>query len=347
MSVLAEYLASAPGIAAPAPGGVCETDISGLIAAARSGDRAAFGPLYERYWPRVRAYLRTRLPGAAADVDDLVTEVFVTAMKKAHTFRLYECGAEGFVRWLIGIAHNELRHHWRRKDARREAQMPEWWPDSALAGSDERSPEDVAVDRLEIAALARVWPARRMRALVLQHWVGLECAEVAAALDTSTWAVYSLTRSARRAVQQGPGGRAAAIRPGDSPRCACACGAVLPARRRHGQIYLNPAHRDRAWSKRKRREAQRRYLAGDVAEDPAVDRVLALIEAGAGDGITRKALGRRTRLQSARLDRIAGLLIERGLVSERLEPGSGNRPVTRYLGRLQGGTTANGDGGFE
>ena len=48
--------------------------------AARGGDEAAFGRLYERYARVVHGLLLARVP--RADVDDLVQDVFLTAWKR-------------------------------------------------------------------------------------------------------------------------------------------------------------------------------------------------------------------------------------------------------------------------
>src|SRR5512139_2424859 len=56
-----------------------------LAAAARDGDRRAFGQLYERFAPMVHGLLLARVP--RADVDDLVHDVFLQAMKRLGSLR--------------------------------------------------------------------------------------------------------------------------------------------------------------------------------------------------------------------------------------------------------------------
>ncbi len=79
-----------------------------LVAAARGGDRTAFGRLYDRYAPMVHGLLLARVP--RADVDDLVQDAFLQAMRRLGSLR----NAEAFGPWLAAIARNRARDHWRR-----------------------------------------------------------------------------------------------------------------------------------------------------------------------------------------------------------------------------------------
>jgi RNA polymerase sigma-70 factor (ECF subfamily) len=81
-----------------------------LVAAARAGDRAAFGRLYERFAPMVHGLLLARVP--RADVDDLVQDVFLQAMRRLGSLR----NPEAFGPWLAAIARNRARDRWRRGD---------------------------------------------------------------------------------------------------------------------------------------------------------------------------------------------------------------------------------------
>ena len=69
-----------------------------LIRAAQTGDRAAFGRLYERYGTLVHGVLIARVP--YDDAEDLVQDVFVKAMQQIGTLR----EPQAFSGWLITIA---------------------------------------------------------------------------------------------------------------------------------------------------------------------------------------------------------------------------------------------------
>lgn len=88
-----------------------------LVAAARTGDRAAFGQLYERYVRMVHGILLTRVP--PGEVADLVHDVFLSALRQLHTLR--EDGAFGG--WLAMITRNRATDYFRR--ATENVELPE------------------------------------------------------------------------------------------------------------------------------------------------------------------------------------------------------------------------------
>jgi RNA polymerase sigma-70 factor (ECF subfamily) len=79
-----------------------------LVEAARDGDRAAFGRLYERYARMVHGVLLAKVP--LVEVDDLVQDVFMTALRRLSTLR--ETGSFGA--WLAAIARNRSHDYHRR-----------------------------------------------------------------------------------------------------------------------------------------------------------------------------------------------------------------------------------------
>ena len=78
------------------------------VGAARDGDRAAFGQLYERYARMVHGVLLTKVP--VSEVDDLVQDVFMRALRRLSTLR--ETGSFGA--WLTAIARNVAKDYHRR-----------------------------------------------------------------------------------------------------------------------------------------------------------------------------------------------------------------------------------------
>jgi RNA polymerase sigma-70 factor, ECF subfamily len=71
-----------------------------LVAAARSGDRAAFGELYARYARMVHGILLAKVP--ATEIDDLVQDVFLKALPRLGSLR----DASRFGPWLAAITRN-------------------------------------------------------------------------------------------------------------------------------------------------------------------------------------------------------------------------------------------------
>lgn len=132
-----------------------------LVAAARGGDRAAFGRLYELFAPMVHGVLLARLP--RSEVDDLVQEVFLQAMRRLGSLRQ----PESFGPWLAAIARNRARdHHRRGKDT---VELPD-----DVAGAPHPEGEALAV----LAAIRRLPEAYR-ETLVLRLVEGLTGPEIA------------------------------------------------------------------------------------------------------------------------------------------------------------------------
>src|SRR5258706_2819520 len=79
-----------------------------LVSAARDGDRAAFGRLYDRYARMVHGILLARVP--PREVDDLVQEVFLLALRQLHTLR----DISRFGAWLGTITRNRANDYFRK-----------------------------------------------------------------------------------------------------------------------------------------------------------------------------------------------------------------------------------------
>lgn len=87
----------------------CPREAANLVIAAREGDRDAFGQLYKRYARMVHGILLARVPGT--EIEDLVQEVFVQAMRQVHTLR----DTSRFGGWLATVARNRANDFHRRK----------------------------------------------------------------------------------------------------------------------------------------------------------------------------------------------------------------------------------------
>jgi len=83
-------------------------DVASQVRAAQQGDRAAFGQLYDRYARMVHGILMARVP--FSEVDDLVQDVFMRALKQLHTLRDVKC----FGAWLATVTRNRANDHHRR-----------------------------------------------------------------------------------------------------------------------------------------------------------------------------------------------------------------------------------------
>jgi RNA polymerase sigma-70 factor, ECF subfamily len=79
-----------------------------LVSAARDGDRAAFGHLYDRYARMVHGILLARVP--PREVDDLVQEVFLLALRQLPALR----DVSRFGAWLGTITRNRANDYFRK-----------------------------------------------------------------------------------------------------------------------------------------------------------------------------------------------------------------------------------------
>lgn len=132
-----------------------------LVRAARDGDREAFGRLYERHARMVHGILLARAP--RAEVDDLVHEVFLQAMRRLPALR----DASAFGPWLAAIARNRARDHFRRAEENVELK-------DDVAGAPHPEGEAMTV----LAAIRRLPEAYR-ETLVLRLVEGLTGPEIA------------------------------------------------------------------------------------------------------------------------------------------------------------------------
>lgn len=85
-----------------------------LVQAVIAGSKGAYGQLYDRYAPLVRAicYDHTR---HLADAQDLAQDVFLRAYERLSSLRQ----PDSFSRWLVGIARLRCRE-WRRQRRREQ-----------------------------------------------------------------------------------------------------------------------------------------------------------------------------------------------------------------------------------
>ena len=133
----------------------------GLVQRARGGDRVAFGRLYDRFVPLVHGVLLARVP--RGDVDDLVQDVFVLAMRRIEGLR--DPGAVG--PWLAAIARNCARDHYRRRR------------DTEALTVDVAGPAPQHAEALAVLAAIRALPEAYRETLVLRLVEGMTGPEIA------------------------------------------------------------------------------------------------------------------------------------------------------------------------
>ena len=116
-----------------------------LAGAAREGDRAAFGLLYDRYARMVHGIVLAKAPLAAAD--DLVQDVFLLALRRLSTLR----EVESFGAWLAAIARNLAKDHHRRAAPEEQltADVSEKEVETRLSGGDQEASANLVLDAIK------------------------------------------------------------------------------------------------------------------------------------------------------------------------------------------------------
>lgn len=167
-----------------------DADEAALAVRARSGDRAAFGELVERYADQARRVARAVLQDAD-DADDAAQDAFLAALVKLQQYD----AQRPFGPWLMRIVSNAATDRRRRRTVRRVESLEE----GLVAGGarpDAVAEREALRGRLR-AALAQL-PPRRSLAVTLFDVEGYSHAEIAEMLGIPEGTVRSEVFHARR-----------------------------------------------------------------------------------------------------------------------------------------------------
>lgn len=168
-----------------------------LIERVRIEDQDAWRNLVSIYGPQV--YRFCRVAGLdSADASDVVQEVFHSVSKAIHRFRRDRPG-DSFRSWLLTIAKNKTRDHFRRQAGRARArggsdmhlmvqQLPNLDWDSSQDGIRFNSAADLM--RRTLLVVQSDFAEVTWKAFWLCTVDGLPAASVAEQLDISKWSVY-------------------------------------------------------------------------------------------------------------------------------------------------------------
>jgi RNA polymerase sigma-70 factor, ECF subfamily len=143
-----------------------------LVEAAKRGDRAAFGRLYDRYAGLVHGVLLAKVP--LDEVDDLVQDVFMTALRRLSTLR--EAGSFGA--WLMAIARNRANDYYRRTLP--EDQLPGESADQDIPGVSARGDQEGQAGAGAVLAAIRSLSEAYRETLILRLVEGMTGPEIAA-----------------------------------------------------------------------------------------------------------------------------------------------------------------------
>ena len=168
-----------------------------LARLASTGDRAAFGMIFDRYHQELLRYCVSILRNAE-DAGDALQSTMVRALD----------ALDGDTRdialrpWLYRIAHNEaitLRRRDRRAAGDSQLALP--------AGLDGEARAELRVQLTELLDDLRELPERQRGALLLRELAGLDFSEIAVVLETTASSAKQATYDARRALHEVAKGR--------------------------------------------------------------------------------------------------------------------------------------------
>ena len=143
-----------------------------LVRAAQDGHRDSFGRLYEIYAPMIHGVLLSRAP--RHEVDDLVHEVFLSALKKIRSLR----DPQAFSAWIAEIARNSATD--RLRQAGRRPEVPLVTGENAPGNEPSTGPSQR--ERTEAAAILdaiRALPESYCETLTLRLVEGMTGPEIA------------------------------------------------------------------------------------------------------------------------------------------------------------------------
>jgi RNA polymerase sigma-70 factor, ECF subfamily len=157
-----------------------ETDDALLVEQYLSGDPSAFDRLVEIHQDRV-ARLAYRLLGWPDDVDDVVQEVFLAAMKNLRTFR----GQAQLSTWLAAITLNACRSHRRRRFLQTAGLHRLFARPAPAPGAAASAPAQDAEQLEKVRQAVRRLPLKYREVVVLRYLEEMPVGEVGRALGVS------------------------------------------------------------------------------------------------------------------------------------------------------------------
>ena len=167
-----------------------------LIKRARTLDPAALAELYDRYAPKMYAYIYRRV-GDAALAEDLTGELFVRVLQAIRNERAWR---DSFVAWLYRIAHNLVIDHYRRRPP-----MPHVSLESVGVSGEGDSPDvevEGLIERERLRAAIEMLTPEQQEVLALRFGEGLRVKEIANIMNKTPGAVQALQHRAVAALRR-------------------------------------------------------------------------------------------------------------------------------------------------
>lgn len=176
-----------------------ETDITRLLAAARSGEPAQLGAVFEALYPELRRLANSRLRGGEATftptvlVHELFLRISANDSLSLNDRNHFFAAAARAMRWIL-VEHARQRATDKRGGGQIAVALDDRIPDAPQAVT------DVLALNEGLDALEAISPQRR-RIVELRYFAGLEFAEIARLLECSERTVYREWERARAFLQ--------------------------------------------------------------------------------------------------------------------------------------------------
>jgi RNA polymerase sigma-70 factor, ECF subfamily len=194
-------VSATPDLMVPGDGGFDDSDLAAsseedeadrerliaLVELARTGDKDAFGLLFDHYHPSVYrfVYYRTRSQTLA---EDLASETFFRALRSMNNFRWQ---GKDFGAWLMTIARNLTTDHFKAGRTRLEQTTEDMGVHDATAEGPETMVMASLTNEALLGSLQRL-PKEQQECLIMRFLQGMSIAETAQVLGRSEGAVKQL-----------------------------------------------------------------------------------------------------------------------------------------------------------
>ena len=139
----------------------------------------AFSQTYQRYFPRLFAYVYARV-GQVHLAEDLVADVFERAYTKAHSLR----SKEAYSTWLFTIARNAIISH-ARKHSRETLVDPDVMGDISPSTASVETEILAREEQSAVARLVREFPQREQDIISLKFDAELSNQQIAEIMELS------------------------------------------------------------------------------------------------------------------------------------------------------------------
>ena len=171
------------------------TNEMALLERAKAYDPTALAELYDRYAPRMYAYIFRRVNDAAL-AEDLTSELFLRVLRAIQNESAWR---DSFTAWLYRIAHNLVVDTYRRQP------LPPLSLDEVSVQAEGNDPVEVvqeAFNRARLQAAIRRLTPDQQQVLALRFGEGLTARESASIMRKTTGAIEALQRRALAALRR-------------------------------------------------------------------------------------------------------------------------------------------------